>query len=125
MDTARRDAFTPYGARPDATPSVAQLASMGTAAPLAIASSNWTMPSHVSMFTGLMPRTAGLSSPPEQKQANIGVVLEHFRDRLLPQVLRKAGYRTFGASANVWVSERNGFATGFDEWQDVADRRVR
>src|SRR5581483_9497277 len=125
MDTARRDAFTPYGAGPNATPSIAQLASMGTAVTTAVAGANWTMPSHVSMLTGLLPRTAGLSYAPDQSDDNIPLVLEQHRKRYLPEVLRNNGYRTFGASANVWISERNGFSMGFDEWNDISERRVK
>jgi arylsulfatase A-like enzyme len=125
MDTARRDAFTPYGAVPDATPSTAQLASRGTAIGGAVAAANWTMPSHVSMLTGLLPRTAGLSHPPGGRNEHIAAVLEGHRDRYLPFALRSAGYRTLGVSANVWISRRNGFGLGFDEFVDVSDRRVR
>src|SRR5688572_15701725 len=94
LDTARADAFEPYGAKAGASPTFSQLASGGVAHRKAIAPCNWTMPSHVSMLSGLLPRTAGLSLLPGREQANCRVVLESHRDRLLPEVLRKAGYRT-------------------------------
>ncbi len=125
LDTARADAFEPYGARRGTTPTVAQLASSGTAHPKAIAPCNWTMPSHVSMLSGLLPRTAGLSLLPGGKQKNCKPVLETHVDRWLPEVLRREGYKTRGASTNVWISERLGFGTGFDEFHDLVGKRVK
>ena len=124
LDTARADGFDPYGAPAGTTPAVAQLASSGVAVEHAYAPSNWTMPSHASMFTGLLPRTAGLSSPPGQDQTNCGLVLEQHFDRLLPSVLGKAGYDSLGASTNVWISKRTGFDTGFGEFRDLIGKRV-
>jgi arylsulfatase A-like enzyme len=125
LDTARADAFEPYGARPGSSPAVAQLASSGAAHPRAIAPCNWTLPSHVSMLTGLLPRTAGVSALPGGDQKNCRVVLETHRDRWLPEVLRRAGYYTAGASTNVWVSKRLGFDIGFDEFHDLVGKRVK
>lgn len=125
FDTARADAFSPYGAAGDPTPVARQLASRGSAHPKAIAACNWTMPSHAAMLTGLLPRTAGLSLLPEGQQKNCRYVLEHHRHRYLPEILRRAGYRTVGASTNLWVSPRLGFATGFDEFHNLVGRRVR
>src|SRR5215216_3779008 len=60
LDTARADALEPYGADAGATPAIAQLASKGTAAPRMYAAASWTLPSHASMFTGLLPRATGI-----------------------------------------------------------------
>jgi arylsulfatase A-like enzyme len=124
-DTARADAFEPWGASPGTTPALAQLASRGAAFPKAIAPSNWTMPSHASMFTGLLPRMAGLSILPDNKQENCRPVMESHLDRVLPEVLRRNGYRTAAASTNLWISPRVGFATGFDEFHELIGKRVR
>jgi arylsulfatase A-like enzyme len=125
FDTARRDAFEPYGARPGASPSVAQLASRGTASPLAYSTCNWTMPSHVGMFTGALPRTLGLGSAPGRKAGNVRPVLEANGDRVLAEVLHRAGYRTRGVSCNLWISRNAGFAEGFEEFRDVKPTRKR
>ncbi|MFL5886424.1 MAG: sulfatase-like hydrolase/transferase [Thermoleophilaceae bacterium] len=117
FDAARRDAFEPYGAAAGSTPAVAQLASRGVARPDVYATAPWTVPSHASMFTGLMPRAAGLAkagSPPAMKE----LVLAH-EDRLLQSVLRRAGYRTGAASANLWLSTFSGFDVGFDDFAQV------
>jgi arylsulfatase A-like enzyme len=123
FDTARADAFEPYGAGIGATPTTAQLARKGHALPAVYAPSNWTLPSHVSMFSGLYPRATGLTQAPDGKPVNCKPYVEALRDRLLPEVLRKAGYATRGVSANAWISKGTGFATGFDEFQNVIGAR--
>ena len=50
-------------------------------------------------------------------------MLEAERERLLPEVLRRAGWDTRAVSANVWVSEAAGFATGFDVFEEVETGR--
>jgi arylsulfatase A-like enzyme len=121
LDAARRDALEPYGAPAGSTPAIAQLASSGIARPEVYATACWTAPSHASMFTGLMPRAAGLARVPAPSAAKAG--LEQHRDRLLPVVLREAGYATAGVSANLWVAD-SGFDEGFDEFEAVDSGRV-
>jgi arylsulfatase A-like enzyme len=119
LDTARADAFGPYGASPDAAPTVGQVASSGRAIPDVYSTACWTLPSHASMFTGRLPRSLGLGQAPGGSPLGARPVLEAQRERLLPEVLRRAGYETRGLSANVWVSEAAGFATGFDVFEEV------
>lgn len=117
LDAARRDSLEPYGAAPGSSPTVAQVASRGTALEHVYATGSWTLPSHSSMFTGLLPRAAGLvqgASP----QA-VRPVFEGHRDRVLAEVMRRAGYRTAAVSANLWVSRESGFGAGFDEFVQV------
>ena len=125
FDTARADGFEPYGSPQGTTPTVAQLAARGGAFDLAVAPCNWTMPSHASLFTGLLPSAAGLRNPPENDATRVRGVLEGLRPRLLPDVLRRAGYATAGVSCNPWISRANGFDGGFERFVDVkATRRV-
>src|SRR4051794_21310191 len=121
LDAARRDALEPYGARAGATPAIAQLAARGRALPEVYATACWTAPSHTSMFTGLMPRAAGLARVPAPSAAKAG--LEQHRDRVLTEVMRRAGYATAGVSANLWVAD-GGFDMGFDEFEAVDSGRV-
>jgi arylsulfatase A-like enzyme len=126
LDTARADAFEPYGAPAGATPVVADLARRGRAVPMAISASNWTMPSHAAMFTGSLPRPLGLSvSAQGNGITNPREVIEANAHRFLPEVLRRAGYSTAGVSCNPWISEPAGFGTGFDVFRDLRGKQRR
>ncbi|MBA3764806.1 MAG: sulfatase-like hydrolase/transferase [Actinobacteria bacterium] len=123
LDTARADAFEPYGAPLGSTPAFRGLADAGHAAPAMHAASSWTLPSHAAMFSGLTPRRAGLVRAPKRTPPSCKPVMEHLRPRLLPEVLRSAGYETRGVSANLWISATSGFDTGFDEFVSIRNHR--
>ena len=125
FDTTRSDALEPYGAPAGSSPTVAQMASSGVAAEDVFATACWTLPSHASMFTGMLPRALGLLQAPGGSPHGARPVLEARQEQLLPEVLRRAGYETRGASANLWVSPYAGFSAGFDSFELVGgDSRV-
>lgn len=119
FDTARADAFEPFGAPRGATPTVAQLADGGATARTVVATSNWTLPSHASLFAGALPRAMGLgrggARPRDVMAANA--------DQLLAVALARAGWATGAISTNPWVSSIHGFGLGFGEFVDVRQRR--
>ncbi|MDP1793594.1 MAG: sulfatase [Acidimicrobiales bacterium] len=124
FDTARRDAFAPYGAQRN-TPAIAEMASRGAAHPNAYATASWTVPSHASLFSGKLPRSAGFQ---HRGATGDGVYREanaqlDARGELLPGVLRAQGYETRGLSGNTWITDHTGFHRGFDEFRLVTRRR--
>lgn len=123
LDSARADALEPYGAAPGRSPVIGQLAAAGTAMRDVFATASWTVPSHGSMFTGLLPRAAGLQGAPGMKLHDLPPVLRAQRDRLLPSVMARAGYRTGAVSTNLWLSEASGFSTGFDDFVSIVSER--
>src|ERR671930_355593 len=92
LDTARRDAFEPYGGPPGNAPAIAQLARAGQALD-GYSAASWTVPSHAAMLTGTPARALGLGQCPGGRPQGCRPVLETVRDRLLPEVLRRAGGR--------------------------------
>jgi arylsulfatase A-like enzyme len=125
LDTARADCFEPYGAPAGSTPVIADLARRGLAVQNVIAPSNWTLPSHAALFTGLLPGAIGLSSAParpERGGMSSRPLLEAQRARTLAEVLRRRGYGTGAISANPWIHEVNGFSVGFDRFVSVRGR---
>ena len=122
LDTARADALEPYGAPAGASPVIADLARRGTAVQ-GRATACWTVPSHASIFTGLMPRAAGLARAPGGTPHGCRPVLEAQRERLLAEVMRRAGYETRGITTNLWLTEASGFATGFETFEEVETDR--
>jgi arylsulfatase A-like enzyme len=119
FDTARADSLEPYGAPLGSTPVVADLARRGRAYDPVYSTANWTLPSHASMFTGLLPRSLGLGPNAGSSSA----VLAAHRDRLLAVVLAARGYDTRGVSANPWIGRGHGFADGFRRFAEVKGGR--
>jgi arylsulfatase A-like enzyme len=124
FDTARADAFESYGAAPGASPALAQLASRGVAAPAARAAAIWTVPSHAAMFSGLLPRATGTSQPTgDNLPREYLSAMRSVSNRLLPEVLRGAGFRTGAVSTNLWLTPASGFGIGFERFENVATER--
>jgi arylsulfatase A-like enzyme len=123
FDTARRDTMEPFGAPAGSTPAIADLAGRGHAYQRGYANCSWTLPSHASMFTGLLPRRLGLAQAPETGMPGVRAVLESQRERMLPAVLAEHGYDTLGWVTNLWVSRHAGFDVGFQSLEYVDSGR--
>ena len=83
---------------------------------------SWTLPSHASMFTGLMPREIGLAQPPGQTPQSAKPVFAAHADRVLAEVLRRGGYETRAVTSNLWVSPACGFDLGFEQFEYIEPR---
>ncbi|GAB5045784.1 hypothetical protein TdN_01760 [Thermodesulfovibrio sp. TK110] len=70
----------------------------------------WTVPAHVSLFTGLYPAEHLIDG------SNFFLSDKFFT---LPEILKSIGYKTFGISANALISKLFGFARGFDEFYEL------
>ncbi len=105
MDTARADRFGVYGHNLPTTPFLDGWAKNALVFEDCQSVSSTTVPSHASMFTGLLP-SAHLTD-------NVNPTLENERETLAEK-LGKNGYRTFLFSANPFISADNNFNQGFD-----------
>ena len=123
FDTARADAFEPYGAAPGASPTLADLAIAGTASPDTRSTACWTVPAHLSLFSGLLPRAAGFVPAPSA--TGYRPLVRGQADDLLPAVLARAGYETIGLSTNGLVSPWTGFDAGFEEFEFIRGWRTK
>jgi arylsulfatase A-like enzyme len=103
-DTVRRDGTSVYGAPAGATPVLARLARDGLVYENAYANAPWTLPSHLSLFTGLLPSVHG-----------VGVRSVYAADDLvlLAETLTTAGYDTRILSENPWVGAEFNVTQGF------------
>ncbi|MBN2135112.1 MAG: sulfatase-like hydrolase/transferase [Acidobacteria bacterium] len=70
-------------------------------------SSPWTMPSIATYFTGMYPEYHGVNSYDDMINTD---------DTLLGEIMKKAGYRTLGLSANPLIRPNLGYTRGFDHW---------
>ena len=110
MDTVRADAVSGVGSA-DATPEIAEIARHGVTFRRFFAASNYTLPSHMTLFTGLDPEEHGVYR---------GVASLAPEVRTLAEVLREAGYRTQAFHEGGYVAPRFGFERGFDEYLGFA-----
>ena len=87
-----------------------------------IAPAPWTIPSHVSMFTGMYPSEHGVFEP-EKSCSNYHVEFKIFPPKI-KRVLKRMifneilEYNRILISANEWVSPNMGF-TGWDEYHNI------
>jgi arylsulfatase A-like enzyme len=126
LDTARADHFGPFGGLAS-TPAFDALAARGSAV-RAVSTSPWTVPSHASIFSGLLPFEHGVTGAAaiteERRLASLAPAIERLADRWLPETLRRSGYRTVAVSANVWITPQMGFDLGFEEFVPVGTALV-
>lgn len=107
LDTLRADRLGVYGYPRGTSPFLDEYARSSVVYEQAIAASSWTLPSHVSLFTG-------------RRAMEHGAVLDSFDGRFesLAETLAKSGYETAGFSGNTsYVVCRNGVASGFDHFE--------
>lgn len=109
LDTVRADHLSSYGYSRPTTPNIDRFARTGVLFENAIAPSSWTLASHSSMFTGLLP---------QQQGAGWAVPLAS-NPWTLAEILRSRGYQTAGFAANEYYMQKGwGIAQGFETYND-------
>src|SRR6266571_2503521 len=123
-DTARTDAFSPWGG-PEPTPTTERLVREGTAYRRATSAAPWTLPSVTSILSGLLPSEHGISNDcvewVDGRPASPGRSVKSMAGPWLPEELGRRGYETWAASCNSWISMWGGFDRGFDRFLDLQD----
>ncbi len=126
VDTLRADHVGAYGYPRPTSPRLDALADEGVLFRRCAAVANWTLPSHASMLTGLLPPAHGA-----HRVAPGAASVEHeepagaiARDApSLAEALQGAGYRTAGIVANWWwLGAAYGFDRGFDHYDHRGGR---
>ncbi|MDZ4384706.1 MAG: sulfatase-like hydrolase/transferase, partial [Nitrospirota bacterium] len=107
LDTVRADRLSCYNYTRKTTPFLESLAEEGVTFEQAIAPAPWTLPSHVSMFTGMLPSKHGAHR--DHHKFDTPYVT-------LAQLLSEYGYRTAGFSNVQWVDHVTGAVRGFEEF---------
>ncbi len=123
LDTTRADALGCYTGDPELSPALDAFAEAATLYRRAYATSSWTLPSHASMLTGLLPREHGAKSLPGADTHGLGYGVRPLPDGLdtLAERLRSAGYRTAAVVAGPALRRELGLAQGFEIYRDELD----
>ena len=119
IDTLRADHLSCYGYERTTSPNIDAIAEKGMLFKNAIAPSSWTAPSMASLFTSVYPVNHGVLHGIGYQEGRTINIQEVFSDKLrtLPELLQEQGYSTFGVASNLHLSEKFGFARGFDYFQ--------
>lgn len=110
MDSVAARRCSLYGHSRETTPGLARLAAEAMVYEHCFASSTWTLPSHVSLFSGLYPSWHGCTT---------GNLLYPGNYYPLPEILRSLGYHTVGISSNYLISRAAHFDHGFVEFHEM------
>jgi arylsulfatase A-like enzyme len=117
IDTLRADHLSCYGYGRMTSPVLDSLAEAGTRWEWAQAQSPWTLPSHASIWTGLSVRSHGTVTgelgDDDIRGFNYGLDPDL---ETLPEIMQKAGFRTFGLANVCLLSHVYGFDSGFDTY---------
>lgn len=114
IDTLRADRLPVYGYGKGRTPAIDALARESVIFDRAYAHAPQTLPSHASMFTGLLPFEHGVRD-------NLGFTLKNDVP-VLPELLASAGYRSGGFVSAFVLRADTGIGRGFQTFDDVLPR---
>jgi arylsulfatase A-like enzyme len=109
VESLRVDRLGCYGYRRPTSPCIDRLAASGVLVSNAFAAAPWTMPSVMSLFTGLYPSRHGMTVADARPAADLPCLAEQ---------LRRAGYQTMGVVANPALTRKSGYGRGFEFYDD-------
>ncbi len=105
LDTLRSDHVSSYGYGRETTPHLDALAARGFLYENCYSGAPWTLPSHITMLTGLYTDQHRVTVDRRALSPDIPTLAETFQE---------AGYQTHGLHHPGWIHERHGFGRGFD-----------
>jgi len=109
-DSLRADHVSSFGYDRETAPNVDELATDGVRLENVFSQAIWTVPSSVSMLTGLYPAVHGATTTFDQIPDNVPRIAER---------LHRSGYSTAAFSAVTQVSERRNFHPGFEYFDEI------
>ena len=107
IDTLRRDHVGIYGYKKNTTPTIDNIAKEGIYFENAFSASSWTLPAHMSMFTGLPPSIHSVEEKTNTLSKDIQTVT---------QLIKLKKYKTAAIVTLLFVSSKYGFDAGFDKF---------
>lgn len=109
IDSLRADHLASYGYSRKTSPFIDELADQGVRFHWARSTSPWTLPSHMTMFSGFMSTSHHVVDDTVRLDSRIPV---------LPELMKESGWLTGGFVSSLYVSEVFGFDRGFDKFED-------
>jgi arylsulfatase A-like enzyme len=109
LDTLRADHLGCYGYRKPYTPNLDRFAASGVRFTNCRCQTPWTLPSHMALFTSLLPTDNGVDGINKVLPSDVPT---------LAQLLRQEGYRTAALVNDGQMKRHWGFARGFQSWRE-------
>jgi arylsulfatase A-like enzyme len=116
IDSLRSDHVHSYNYPRETTPTLDRLAREGTLFENAVAESSWTLPTHMTMLTGLPAETHGVEYFSGSRLSELHPTLA--------EILRDRGYRTFGVFSGPYLHPVFGFGRGFEHYESAIGETV-
>lgn len=123
IDTLRSDHLPFYGYEKNTAPFLWELSKKSVVFENAFSASSWTSPGTASIFTSLYPYQhgvlMGLLAIRNAQKINPNLEVNRIPEEIvtITEVLKDAGYKTYGVSDNLNIGERQGFTQGFDKFR--------
>ena len=109
IDSLRADHLSSYGYERETSPNLDDLAAEGVRFETVVTPTSWTLPSHMSLLTGLDDLGHGVIADSRRLDASIPTLAER---------LREGGYATAGVVGAPYLSAKWGFSRGFEFYDD-------
>ncbi len=124
IDTIRSDHLPFYGYSKNTAPFLNELSRKSVVFDNAFSASSWTSPATASIFTSLYPFQhrvlMGLLAIRMAKQKiDPNLQINRIPEEIdtIAEVMKEAGYRTYGVSDNLNIGKKQGFTQGFDKFE--------
>lgn len=113
VDSLRADRLGVYGSGRETSPNLDRLARAGVLFERAISPTSWTLPSHVTLLSGLLPHHHGTIAKTDAIASEVALLQESFA---------RAGYETMGLYSGPFLHPFFGFARGFASYRSCESR---
>lgn len=130
IDTLRSDHLPFYGYKKNTAPFMLELSKQSTVFENAFSTSSWTSPATASIFTSLYPFQhgvlMGLLAIRNAQKIDPNVTINRIPAKIttITEVLKNAGYETYGVADNLNIDKRQGFSQGFDRFRTFMYRQA-
>lgn len=121
VDTLRADRLSVYGYDRPTSPRIDAWSRGAAVFEHAVAAAPWTLPSHVSMLTGINALRHGINHDVGRRRPDLdqpGAAPPRF----LAEILQREGYATAAVTGGAYMHPRYGFSAGFDSYAYWPDR---
>lgn len=109
LDTLRADRLGCYGYDRPTSPALDAFAADATRFDRMYSESTWTLPTHMTLFTGLFPSSHGVVRPEHRLPEGITTLAE---------ILQSEDYKTYAVTDGGYVDSHFGFGRGFDRYEE-------